>query len=77
MNALSDGTTTFLMPPYRVLHSDLMNGDAAKVKHAVELSKAEKNVEDKLLAVVIPHEGLSPSAAKKLLVDSGMWFAET
>jgi len=26
------GTTTFLMPPYRVLHTDLMAGDAAKVK---------------------------------------------
>ena len=62
------------MPPYRVLHTDLMGGDAAKVKQAVEQSKAEKNAGDRLLAVVIPHEGLSPSAAKKLLVDSGMWF---
>ena len=62
------------MPPYRVLHTDIMHGDAAKLKQAVELSKAEKNVEDKLIVVVIPHEGLDPKDAKKLLVDSGLWF---
>ena len=62
------------MPPYRVLHTDLMHGDATKLKQAVELSKAETNVEDKLIVVVIPHEGLDPKDAKKLLVDSGLWF---
>jgi hypothetical protein len=61
------------MPPYRVLHTDLIAGDAAKLKEAVEKSKADAPG-DRLLAVVVPHEGLAPALAKKLLQDSGLWF---
>ena len=61
------------MPPYRVLHTDLIAGDATKLKQALEKSKSDP-AEDRLLAVVIPHEGLAPADAKKLLQDSGLWF---
>ena len=31
--------------------------------------------EDRLLAVVVPHEGLAPADAKAMLQAAGLWFS--
>jgi hypothetical protein len=61
------GTTTFSLPPYKVLHTDLIGADADKLKAAVTSP-------DKPMVVVVAHEGLSPSVAKQLLMDAGLWY---
>ena len=50
-----------------------MGNDANKLKEAIAVNnKLPKD--DKLMAVVIPHEGLSPAQAKSLLINSGLWY---
>ena len=61
------GTTTYSLPPYNVLHTDLIGADAEKLKVAVEGP-------DKPMVVVVAHEGLTPANAKLLLVKAGLWF---
>lgn len=61
------GTTTFSLPPYHVLHTDLIGSDAAKLKAAVEAP-------DKPMVVVVAYEGLTSADAKKLLIDAGLWY---
>jgi len=60
------GTTTHMIPPYKVLHTATLGHDAAKIKEAV-VSK------DHPMAVVVPYEDLSLAEAEKLLRDSGLW----
>jgi len=61
------GTTTYVMPPYKVLHTELVGEDAAKLKEAVE-------GKDRPLVVVLPKDYTDPGKAKKLLIDSGLWY---
>ena len=61
------GTTTYTLPPYKVLHTDLIGSDAIKLKAAVQS-------EDKPMAIVIPHESMPPAQAKVLLTDAGLWY---
>lgn len=65
--ALRYGTTTFSLPPYKVLHTDLIGNDPEKLKDAL-------TAQDKPMAIVIPHETITPAAAKRFLMKSGLWF---
>eukprot|EP01038_Epipyxis_sp_PR26KG_P008836 gene8836-11927_t len=60
------GTTTYVLPPYKVLHTELMEHDPTKIKEALQSSEPP-------MVVVIPKE-LDVSAAKKLLSEIGMWM---
>jgi hypothetical protein len=44
-----------------------MAGNAKKIRDAVLSS-------DRPMAVVVPHEGLAPSDAQKMLKEAGLWF---
>jgi hypothetical protein len=60
------GTTTHIIPPYKVLHTATLGHDPTKIKEAV-VSK------DHPMAIVIPYEDLSTTETEKLLRDSGLW----
>mmetsp|Transcript_15318 Transcript_15318/g.14693 ORF Transcript_15318/g.14693 Transcript_15318/m.14693 type:complete len:414 (+) Transcript_15318:976-2217(+) len=61
------GTTTFSLPPFKVLHTELLDHDANKLKQAVESP-------EKPMVIVVPSEGLPDGGAKKLLIAAGLWF---
>lgn len=61
------GTTTFILPPDKVLHTELMEHDPAKIKDAV-LSKEPP------LVVVMPKDFSGSQKTKKILSDSGLWY---
>jgi len=58
-----------MLPPYAVLHVELLGYDSSKLRDAL----ASK---DKPQVVIIPSEGLTSADAQKLLRDSGLWFIE-
>lgn len=60
------GTTTHIIPPYKVLHTSTLNNDAAKIKEAV-VSK------DHPMVIVLPYEDLTLAESEKLLRESGLW----
>ncbi len=61
------GTTTYLLPPYQVLHAEMLGYDAERLREAAEKPQ-------KLKAIVIPTEGITTSQSKKLLQDAGLWY---
>lgn len=63
------GTTTYIMPPYKVLHADLMNRDAEKIREA-------SMSEEKPMAIVFPHEGMSATQTKELIQKCGLWYTD-
>jgi len=63
----SYGTTTYILPPFQVLHTDLMDNDAEKVRGAAE-------AQEKPLVIVTPKNFQEPGRTKQLLMDSGLWF---
>jgi hypothetical protein len=56
-----------VMPPHKVLHTELV--DASKLKAAMTADK-----KDRPYVVVVPKDFSDPGKAKKLLIDSGLWF---
>ena len=64
------GTTTYMLPPFRVLHTALMKNDPEKIKGALV-------AKEKPMAIVIPREGLTSSEAIKILKDSNLWFLKS
>ena len=58
-----------MLPPFKVLHTELMAHDPAKIIDAVR-SK------DHPLVVVVPREGMSPAQAKALIKAAGLWFMQ-
>lgn len=55
------------MPPFKVLHAELMGYDPLKVKEAV-------GAKEPPLAVVFPKDFADPSRPKRLLSEAGLWF---
>lgn len=55
------------MPPYKVLHADLLGRDVARLKDALASKEPPK-------ALVIPYEGLAVADAVTLLKDIGLWI---
>jgi len=64
------GTTTYIMPPHKVLHTELMAEDPMKIRQAVE----KKETSDRPFVVVVPKFYEDSGKAKKLLIDSGLWY---
>lgn len=60
------GSTTYIMPPELALHTDLLGGDAARLREAI----ADKGHP---YAIALPYR-LSPSETKELLQSTGLWF---
>jgi hypothetical protein len=63
------GTTSYVWPPHVVLHSELINHDAALLRSAVASTEKPK-------VIVIAHEGMPVGAAEALLADSGLWLTK-
>lgn len=61
------GTTSYVWPPFIVLHSELINHDAAQLKSVV-------SSDEKPMVVVVAHEGMPVGAAESLLKESGLWL---
>jgi hypothetical protein len=64
------GTTTYLLPPHVVLHTELMGHNSQLLKDAISAARGDK----KPKVVVVPAEGRDASESKKMLQDAGMWF---
>lgn len=61
------GTTTYVLPPYKILHADIMEGDVAKLKEVAES-------EDKPFAIVFPKDFSDESKTKRTMQEAGLWF---
>ncbi len=61
------GTTSHLMPPYEVLHTELLAHDPTKLASAVNSATPPK-------VIVVPSEGVAPDQAKTLLKAAGLWY---
>mgnify|MGYP004275453415 CR=1 FL=1 len=63
------GTTSHIMPPHEVLHTELLAHDptrlAAAVKGSAEVPPPK--------VVVVPSEGVTPQQAKAMLEKAGLW----
>lgn len=60
------GTTSHLMPPYEVLHTELVAHDPTKLAAAINSATPPK-------VVVVPTEGVTTDQAKTLLKAAGLW----
>lgn len=63
------GTTTYMLPPYKVLHTELMNHDPVKIIDAVTTTTQQRP-----MVIVFPHEGRSTSVTKELLQKCNLWL---
>lgn len=63
------GTTTYILPPFRVLHTELMAHDPVKIKDALASP-------DRPMVVVLPLEGMPPAEGEKLLRSSDLWMLD-
>ena len=61
------GTTSHLIPPYDVLHTELVAHDAKKLSDAVHGSSPPK-------VVVVPSEAVTTDQTKSLLKEAGIWY---
>lgn len=61
------GTTTFLWPPYQVLHIDLLGADSEKIRQALASKERPQ-------AVVFPRQGRTAAHTKDLLIDCNLWL---
>eukprot|EP01032_Pedospumella_encystans_P012234 gene12234-14167_t len=64
------GTTTYVMAPHKVLHTELMAHDPLKVKAAVEV----KDEADKPYVIIVPKDFTDPTKAKQFMIDAGLWL---
>ena len=64
------GTTTYVMAPFKVLHTELMAHDPIKVRAAVEAGEAS----DRPYVVVVPKSPTESTRAKQFLIDAGLWL---
>lgn len=63
------GTTSYVLPPFKVLHVGTMGGDPTKIREAV-ISPEKPQV------IVFPTEGTTPQATKELIKSAGLWFSD-
>ena len=63
------GTTTYILPPYRVLHTELMANDPAKIIGALTAPPA-----DRPMVIVFPRENVAPATTKALLKQCNLWL---
>ena len=60
------GTTTSVIPPFKVLHTELMGHDPNKIKDAVMSNEPP-------MAIVVPKDFDNPQKAKEVLSKAGLW----
>ena len=68
------GTTTYVMAPFKVLHTELMGHDPLKVRQAVEAKPGQAEGQDQPYVVVVPKDATDPTRAKQFLIDAGLWL---
>ena len=61
------GTTTYVLPPYKVLHTAMMENDPEKLKEAAE-------ADDKPYVIIPPKNFEDDSQTKQMLLNAGLWF---
>jgi hypothetical protein len=61
------GTTTFVLPPHQILHTDMMENDADKLRQAVASTHRP-------MVIVIPKDYQDALRPQQLLRDAGLWF---
>jgi hypothetical protein len=64
------GTTSHTIPPYEVLHTELLAHDPTRIAAAVKgtAEAAPPKV------IVVPSEGVTPAQAKAMLQGAGLWY---
>lgn len=67
MNGVRYGTTTYILPPFKVLHTSVMENDPLKIREAVA-------AEDHPMVVVLPKDfSEQEGQEKKVLKEAGLW----
>jgi hypothetical protein len=61
------GTTVFVLPPTKVLHSELMNHNPEKLRHAAQSEQHPQ-------VIVIPKNYEDVTQTQQILRDAGLWF---
>jgi hypothetical protein len=64
------GTTTYVMAPHKVLHTQLVGHDPQKVRQAVEVPEGQ----EKPFVVIVPKDFTDVTKAKQFLIDAGLWL---
>ena len=64
------GTTTYVMAPFKVLHTELMAHDPLKVRAAVEVKEGQ----EKPYVVIVPKDFADATKAKQFMIDAGLWL---
>lgn len=75
------GTTTHLLPPHEVLHTELMGHSPVLLKDAVSRNDdahskkqgTERHIRGPKV-IVVPSEGMSSEQAKTMLLEAGLWY---
>jgi len=68
------GTTTYVIPPHKILHAKLLGNDADKIKDAVK--NANRPKEDMPMALVLSKDYTNPTKVKELLQACDLWFVK-
>jgi hypothetical protein len=63
------GTTTHILPPFKVLHTEILGHDPSKILEAVR-------AKDPPMVIVFPSEGFTTAEMEKMIVDSQLWFSK-
>lgn len=61
------GTTVYVMPPTKILHTTLMHNEAEKLRHAVQATNHP-------LVIVVPKDFEDVTRPQQMLRDAGLWF---
>lgn len=61
------GTTTHILPPFKVLHAQVMGFDPAKIKDAVTSKEPP-------FVVILPKDFTDSTKPKRILSDAGLWY---
>jgi hypothetical protein len=64
------GTTTYIWPPFVVLHTAVINNDASELRAAVGDGAGPERPQ----VVVVAHEGMPKGDAERMLRESGLYF---
>jgi hypothetical protein len=61
------GTTTYVAPPFKVLHTAIMENDPSKIREAAE-------AEDHPLVIIIPKDWNEAGKERMILKEAGLWL---
>jgi hypothetical protein len=55
------------MPPYKILHTEIMENDVSKIKEVAES-------DDKPFVIVFPKDFSDEMNTKRIMKEAGLWF---